>query len=206
MKIEITETQINKATGSSKWDCLNEVLYEMCRRMPGHESIDVAIAKIMIIGRTYAAAIERKRVVEDENDDFYIEKVGPAMCNGDLSKCLSRLDKHDEIDASNCKEIVSVHKQVNDIFKSVAGIEKRSLASKYLHFHFPKLFYIYDSRACASIRKITKPEKICHKMFADYDEEYAMFVLRCVKLQMHIKEKSSVSLSPRQIDKLLLSY
>jgi len=38
------------------------------------------------------------------------------------------------------------------LFSKISGLNKRSLASKYLHFHVPELFYISDSRAYDAMR------------------------------------------------------
>jgi len=36
--------------------------------------------------------------------------------------------------------------QLTDLFREISGLEKRSLASKYLHCHFLRATYIYDER------------------------------------------------------------
>ena len=57
---------------------------------------------------------------------------------------------------NNIGQIISVHNFLTVIFNEISGLDKRSLASKYLHFHLPNLFYIYDSRADNAIRKMVK--------------------------------------------------
>jgi hypothetical protein len=37
----------------------NHILYRMCHKQPGHTNVDVIAGKIWLIGRAYAAAIER---------------------------------------------------------------------------------------------------------------------------------------------------
>ena len=46
------------------------------------------------------------------------------------------------------------HARTTELFTKIRGLEKRSLASKYLHFHVPGLFFIYDARAIAGMRKV----------------------------------------------------
>ena len=48
------------------WDVGNEVLYELCTKHPRHAEIPAVIAKVWLIGRSYAAAIERRRNKADE--------------------------------------------------------------------------------------------------------------------------------------------
>ena len=43
-----------------RWAFGNEVLYRMCRESPLHEDPDVVVGKVWLIGRSYAAAIERR--------------------------------------------------------------------------------------------------------------------------------------------------
>jgi len=92
-----------------------------------------------------------------------------------------------------------------DLFASISGHNNRSLASKYLHFHQPKVFFIYDSRARNAITeycpKLNKIEDINTK---EFDKEYKDFVRKCVWLRGHIKSLYGLSLKPREIDNFLL--
>lgn len=45
---------------TTPWDLGNQVLYDVCRQNPDHTDEQAIIAKILLIGRTYAAAIERR--------------------------------------------------------------------------------------------------------------------------------------------------
>jgi hypothetical protein len=92
-----------------------------------------------------------------------------------------------------------------NLIKKMTGMGKRSLASKYLHFHKPNLFFIYDSRAINSIRKLTPPTKTNLRIRTNIDVEYAKFCLRCIKLRDAIKSKFDTHLSPRELDNLLLA-
>ena len=48
------------------------ILYRMCQENPDHKKQDVIIGKILLIGRTYAAAIERRKDTGNyKGDDFY---------------------------------------------------------------------------------------------------------------------------------------
>ena len=98
-----------------------------------------------------------------------------------------------------------------DAFKEMTGLEKRSLASKYLHFHCPEKFFIYDSRAKEAIRKIVKrPDKKILSEIVEYDPEYGDFVCRMLELQKYldeklVDEKLGGHVTPRSIDSFLLS-
>jgi hypothetical protein len=45
------------------------------------------------------------------------------------------------------------------VLRDLTGLEKRALASKYLHFHLPRLFFIYDSRAAGVMRRVSPPRQ-----------------------------------------------
>lgn len=92
-----------------------------------------------------------------------------------------------------------------NLFKEISGLEKRSLASKYLHFHVPQLFYIYDARATTALKKLARevPREI--HLAASDDREYRGFVERCEDLRRFCLARFKQDMSPRQLDNLLLS-
>ena len=96
------------------------------------------------------------------------------------------------------------------------GKEKRSLASKYLHFHFPKLFFIYDSRACTEIKNYVSERKEINNVKRvipydnGYDKEYYDFYLKCYLIHKEYKSYADFAKDgiektfPRLIDSVLL--
>src|SRR5438477_314230 len=61
MPPKLTSEFVEGALLEKVWDVGNGVLYDLCAANPEHTRDDVIIAKIWLIGRTYAAAIERRR-------------------------------------------------------------------------------------------------------------------------------------------------
>ena len=91
-----------------------------------------------------------------------------------------------------------------DVFYELTGLEKRSLASKYLHFHCPELFFIYDSRARTAInRYVKRPDKKALDNI-NCDKEYGDFVCRMLELQAFLQERTDCNQSPRTLDSFLL--
>lgn len=77
---------VEKALADSAWDMGNQVLYDLCRRHPGHSEPGEILAKIWLIGRSYAAAIERgrsnankKRCHNKKRCQIYFVNAGPAL-------------------------------------------------------------------------------------------------------------------------------
>ncbi len=190
---------------SSRWVYGNSILYEMCRNNPYHNQSDVIVGKLWLIGRSYAAAIERRKNADNTNDDFYYDIVAPKMLEigSELDSRLFRL-KNDNLIINDVKEILETHKFLMDIFRDMTGLEKRSLASKYLHFHCPGKFFIYDSRARRAINKYVKrPDKRLLNNL-DCDWEYGDFFCKMIELQSFLQEKLGEYQLPRKMDRFLL--
>ena len=161
------------------WEFGNNILYKMCEENPKHNKSNVVVGKIWLIGRSYAAAIERRKGGE-KTGDFYFDVVAPK-----INKIHEELDnKITELSQSSANHIVNLlrtHKFLTDVFSDISQLQKRSLASKYLHFHCRKKVFIYDSRARDAIHKLVKrPDKsILDNLQPDeFDKEYGDFVCR----------------------------
>ena len=203
--IKITKHHVNRAIKKSRWDFGNKILYDMCANYPHHKSIDQIVAKIWLIGRSYAAAIERRKNAKEYNEDFYTEVVGPVMMKAGIDQWIAEINRFRFPTLDNIENILAVHGSLMNLIKEMTGMEKRSLTSKYLHFHKRNLFFIYDSRAMESIRKLIPPPKIKFSIRSSIDLEYAKYCLRCIDLRDLIKKTFNTHLTPRELDNILLS-
>ena len=204
MKTPLTPEFIARALNRREWDFGNQVLYDLCERHPSHDRNDVVIAKIWLIGRTYSASIERRRkaFVNGADGSFYETKVAPAIVSSEMDVWLRRLR---EADGRRSDLIIEVHKKVTELFSKISGLEKRSLASKYLHFHFPQYFYIYDSRACRALQRLKDGIRMSEREHSGGDPHYARFFDKCEAANQRIATLLGRSLTPRELDKVLLS-
>jgi hypothetical protein len=186
----------------------NDVLYRMCNERPEHKDIDTIAGKIWIIGRAYSAAIERKagdRIKEGE--DFCRETVAPKVRDSGIDEWIASVSAVKKLTNENITLSLSCHKKVTDLFKRITGVEKRSLASKYLHFHAPLAFFIYDSIANRSVRRLLRDKKSRFIFSVGFDNEYASFSARCIYYRDEILEKELCeSVTPRKLDMTLLDY
>lgn len=188
----------------------NQVLYDMCKSFPLHTNENEIISKVWLVGRAYAASIERRRknAVNEINDDFYKKIVGPIFVKQNFDKCLMNLKNENHINYTNILAILNVHKKLVDIFFEMTNINKRSLSSKYLHFHFPNLFGIYDSRVVDAIKyfDINIEETLFKEEINEnkLDKEYSHFIFRLLKIKDNINQKFRHSLSLRQLDSFLI--
>ena len=207
--IKIKNDDVETALAPTPWDLGNQVLYDLCRKFSNHTQDDVIIAKVMLIGRVYAAAIERRKNKEtkDVSDEFYINAVAPTLKESQLDEWLTSLPVPGEMADTwnNLVDVVTLHKRLTDIFFRMTNMNKRSLASKYLHFHRPDLFFIYDSRAEESIKQITPRLNLIRNISASlHDCAYLKFCRRAQFLRDQISDRFGMVLTPRQIDNLLL--
>lgn len=176
----------------------------MCGANPGHEQDQIIIGKIWLIGRTCAAAIERRRTTEGALGDAFYETVVATKIRE--SQIDSWFDAVRSSEADDLALHFEVHRDVMELFRTISGLDKRSLASKYLHFHFPQHFYIYDSRAQNVISELTKPVGKRVPNLREHDNMYTRFSLRCRSLHQRLEMQIGTPLSIREFDKVLLAY
>jgi hypothetical protein len=192
---------------ASPWDFSNGVLYDLCRAHPAHDDESIVIAKMLLIGRAYSAAIERRKNKEPGagTDNFYVETVGPMLRKSRIDQWIAEARASRPGTRPALATLVKVHGLTTDLFYDISGLEKRALASKYLHFHVPNLFYIYDSRAAEAIREfaadLPRPSRS-----GGGDDEYRKFAERCQCLRNLCARRFSLDLRPRHVDNLLLGF
>lgn len=180
----------------------NEVLYRMYREKPLHDDIDVIKAKFLIIGRVYAAAIERQ--AGPGFRPYTNSDVWKRIQSSGIDKHIHKLNRIDRITFANVPILFEAHYQLTSLLKDITGINKRSLTSKYLHFHSPKSVFIYDSLANKGVRQ--RLSKRCD-LTGNFDDEYEGFVYRCIDFRDTVLEyKLGFPVSPRRLDMELLGY
>jgi hypothetical protein len=180
----------------------NHILYSMCRDQPLHDDPELIGGKLWLIGRAYSATVERKA-----GPNFNWEPLKQAIISSDIDQHIQHCKKIKRIDADNLSEVLKAHKVLTDIFKRATGLEKRSLASKYLHFHAPSAFFIYDSIAAKSVQKNIKHLRVKSRAESNNDSAYEVFCKRCLVYRDRVLEpKAGQKVSPRYLDATLLGY
>jgi len=179
------------------WDWTNSILYNMCIDEPNHDDVNITVGKLNIIGRTYSATIER-----GAGKNFKIVNVAKKINNSEIDRLLKQIKLIEFPNEDNIEDILKVHKFFTDILYRETGLYKRSLASKYLHFHAPKAFFIYDSIANKQIRKELNNRRVKFNTSNDFDKEYSQFVYKC----LYFRDNFHKGKNHRDIDKVLLNY
>ena len=208
MKTKLTIETIENCR-ETPWDFGNQVLYNLCKENFFHVETDKIIAKVWLIGRSYSAAIERRKNKVAINDNFYEDTVAPAFSNSLIDSYLKTLKNQEKLTIENLPMVLETHNYLTQLTASITELEKRSFCSKYLHFHLPNLFFIYDSRVVDSLRsfssripKIMKPIMKNEKI----DNEYAKFVCKCFELRNKLNEYYNIQLTMREFDNILIDH
>lgn len=192
------------------WDFGNEILYDLCSKYPYHTDDSIIIAKVLFIGRIYAAAVERRRKMDNEiasGDNFYTETIVNTFRNSNFDDYIKNLQSTDN---HSIFTLLEAHKKLVDMLRPITGLEKRSFASKYLHFHFKDKFFIYDSRAIKGMKNHVNRVPSQYRKYINNqrtDVEYAKFFCKCLSFQDLIKSKYTKApelITPRRIDNMLL--
>ncbi len=193
----------------------------MCSAYPCHSDKDEIVAKLWLIGRSYSAALERGAKCIDQykarGKDFYYEKAAPEILKigSKLDERINVLRYEQSPIKDNLDSILETHKILVDAFERITssgkpgildGLKKRSLASKYLHFHCPNMFFIYDSIANSEVSKIIKIPEAYTLNKQIYDKDYKRFVRKMIKLQDTVYQDTLQYYSPRDLDRFLLGY
>ncbi|RKD18341.1 hypothetical protein BCY91_15455 [Pelobium manganitolerans] len=200
--------QLDTARQQNVWDFGNAILYKLCKDNFEHKTDDHILTKVLFIGRIYAAAVERrKNKSTDINDNFYTETIAPTFRKSKLDEKLSYLKTLKTDKVENIKSVLQTHFYLTSTLQKITALEKRSFSSKYLHFHLPDLFYIYDSRAVTALRQFTSniPEDLKHILELDnIDSEYTKFYCKCYDFKRRINTELNIDLTNRQLDNLLI--
>lgn len=205
----------------SDWDISNQILYSMCHQYPSNNDSQAILAKTLIIGRTYAASIERRKVKNESsdpvseiiNDDFYVNHVVPIFQGLELGHYINEINRWGNITLLSLTDeqitkVLALHKRLSGAFEKETGLQKRSFASKYLHFHLPHIYFIYDSRSNAALNlvlKVVAPGGKGIVITEQTDRDYTSFFMKCLRVMAYFKsEDESLYVSPRRLDNLLI--
>jgi hypothetical protein len=127
-------------TGEYPWSALHRMLRQICVGSPCHENENEVYAKIRIINRTYLANLQFG-VEEAER------KVAQEFIRGNTDSIVAALGRYTQLNRETLPAVLRVHEQLVMLAHRATGKAANSFVSKYLHFHFPDVVPIYDSKA-----------------------------------------------------------
>lgn len=195
------------------WEVGNQTLYDLCEKYPTHTDSSQIVAKTWLIGRTYSVALERRKGASESNEVYYREKIPNVFKDSSLDTWLSTLPEDKGLTTELLTDVLKIHADLVDYLKANLGsdggnegLKRTSFCSKYLHFHRPLLFPIYDARAVQGLRILLKnhPQLQNLRITTPYTAKYARFCETILAVIKVLNSGLSKPLTLRQIDNLLL--
>ena len=133
---------------------VDDILYGMCKRWPDHKDIGIVQAKVRIIGRVYAAGLERKGK-QDKSKGIY-ETIAETLHENraSIDPEIKAIKNFKTLSKASYEKILSLHgNMVRSLRKGTRSkLNFRSFVSKYLHFH-TLIVPLFDSRASTTINR-----------------------------------------------------
>jgi hypothetical protein len=159
--LDVNDFQSAVDSHARDWGVTDCVLYDLCRRHPGHREISAVSAKSLLIGRGFMTGIER-HIKSSGSQGSSIAQLA-AHLHGNSSVVdgiISRLSKlRQPLDLQSLAIVVRKHGKFCELLAQISrdGNVPASFASKYLHFHCPAV-PIYDSWVCKQARRMRRHE------------------------------------------------
>ena len=106
------------------WTLGNDILYKMCADNFTHDSDEKIIAKVWLIGRSYAAAIERRKNKnpDDESDNFYIKTVVNTFKNSCLDEKLKEIIECKVFTIDVLQKAIGAHYYLTNIINKITDL------------------------------------------------------------------------------------
>lgn len=181
------------------WGYGNSVLYRMCKEEPRHCDPDVVSAKLWLIGRSYAASPERGSGAAPEGESpAFFDWLAGQMNWPALDRKLDKLSEDNPFGPETLSLILGLHRCFHEKLKAAIkprlnGLEPRrqtSFCSKYLHFHKPDHFPLFDSYVSAAVSRATGPWKR-YQYNPKHDPKYSRF---CQQLLVYSRKRPNLTL------------
>ena len=194
---------------SKWWDKGDDILYKLCRKYPNHIKRDEIVAKIWLIGRAYSVAIERTK--KEGKFDYF--KAAKRIKRFKFDEKIEDITKKSILNKDNIKVICEAHNHLTRKFRQLTDLDKRSLASKYLHFH-RSIVPLYDSRAQKGLTELfrrceflkTPDTKAVVESLEHLrgDKKYVSFVKKIFQFQRFLRRNKCEPYTMRKIDRYLI--
>lgn len=180
----------------------NDVLYKMCREYPRHDLPEKTASKIWMINTAYSAGIMRKALYPTDitnKPEWLYTKVAETLVNFDKELEILK-PGHFEL-----SKALQIHGHLVRLIGVYTKARHISFASKYLHFHYPNNFFIYDNLAAKSLASMVK-YKCCTADESEISQVYHDYCTKSVILKSYIEEHIGRTLSIRQFDRILVLF
>lgn len=205
------EIWLGNEFGCPPFDILNNMLYEAVENNPSNLDRSQIIGKLMLIGRTYSASVERRKTNGHIKDDRQALEVviaaAEAIARSKVDYLLSTIGQNEKLTVERVSVAADIHLEICSALAEANGRENSSLASKYLHFHRPNFFPIVDSYVREGWSWVMEAMQQSYRGWRVLGKvaRYGDWCEKIVSLQADIERNLGYSVSLRQVDSYLLS-
>lgn len=202
---------LGNSQGCPPFDVLNSMLYEAVANNPSNTDKPQIIGKLILIGRTYSASVERRKTQGHVKDERQALEVIIAAAEAiAASKCAILLDSiglNDKLTDERLPEAVAIHLELCQALATANNRENSSLASKYLHFHRPDFFPIVDSYVREGWSWLMDELGLSYRGWQVFGKvgRYNDWCVRVLELRTLMENSLCHTVSLRQVDNYLLS-
>lgn len=205
----LTDEIIGTDDGCGIFIPANRFLYQFVKDNPSNTDKAQIASKALIIGRSLSASAERRTPSEADpvtgTASFY-DLLGQTIADSMVGELLDMLDAHQELTPTLVGDVVKVHAFLCDAVTKVTDKDCSSFASKYLHFHRPKLFPMMDSRARIALKWVANEQDwVFAYTTAHKSANYRVYVDHFLRVRTFFQAVLGRSLSLRQMDNILLN-
>lgn len=194
MKPILTREFVADTLTQSILDHRSRALYDLCFLHRDHLRDVIVADKLRLIARLFAEY--------EAGPGFSPERGAHCLAKSPVDHWFATVATAEELDGWLPLEL---HKRLMNVFDDLPEAEARSLASKYLHFHFPELFYIHDSLVERAARQLVG-EECGYLAMNEHDPAYGQFHACCRRLGERLARDLGRRLSPRELDRVLRAW
>lgn len=193
MSTSLTREFITEALAESVADPRVRALYELCFLRRDHLNTRIVHDKLNLIARLPSSGGERA--------PFSIEAIAHRLEKSGIDHWFSALRTAEDISIAS---LLDLHARIMPVFGELPEDEARTLASRYLHFHFPELFCIYDAALDQSMQNLLAQAAMPEQPTAD--AVYAAYFQRCRLLCERLSPMLGRRLSLNELECVLRAW
>ncbi|WP_199555360.1 hypothetical protein [Sandaracinobacteroides hominis] len=166
----------------------------MCDEFPLHDDVRIVKDKLVFISRVYSVSRGLGGRWGELSTSLY-------NCRHQIDEEIAERRRHQFI--NDVASVVKVHGMLNQIVCKTLGVHghvahgRASFSSKYLHFHAPDAFPIFDTLSWAGLRALTPG-------FRSEVPQPAPYHRFCERLSHYIGQGRAEQMSLREIDTILV--
>jgi hypothetical protein len=101
----------------------------MCEEHPRHIEVGTVAGKVWLIGRSYAAAVERRIIPAEadpvSNESFFEFQLAPALISSDIDQKLDLVRQHKGLSDESLLPVLDAHYHLVSVLRRLTHQDKR---------------------------------------------------------------------------------